>query len=132
MEKLLKYICYALVILFVLSAVAFGLNKSGVVVLWDDENVENMSNKNVLLLYYGPNCGFSINFLPVWDKLCQKLDLIGVGHKKINCDEMSGVCNRDGINGVPTIRLLTEGGKVIHYEGPRKIDDIINFVKNSN
>lgn len=86
-----------------------------------------VDNNKILLLYYLPTCGHCKEFMPVWNNIKSGLPITT---KEINCSENNELCNRDNIEGVPTIRLVTSN-KVIEYDGNRDYENIVNFVKNN-
>ena len=101
----------------------------------------NMNNTNIkggknkkhkCNLYYAPWCGHCQRFEPVWDKVSQKPNLKkDIKFVKINGDENSKKLIKDGVEGFPTIRLITDNNEVIEYQGDRTEKDFERFLKNN-
>jgi len=86
----------------------------------------NSKDKNILLLYFVPWCGYCRKLTPIWKKIQKKLKG-RVTCISINCEKSPDLCKRDGVTGYPTIRLVTKDGKVIDYDGDRSESDLSNF-----
>lgn len=96
-----------------------------------NSNIKKEKLKAEIVLYYATWCGFSRMFLPEWEKFEQyaKINMPDIKVTKILCEnENESVCQQKGIHGYPTIILYT-GNKQKHYNGERKIDQIIKFIK---
>ena len=88
--------------------------------------------KKILILYYTNWCGYCKRFKPEWAKIMEyyKSASDPVECVSIDCEKNDKVCERDGVKGFPTIRLIDgNNGNVINYEGKRSMMDVINFVK---
>lgn len=81
------------------------------------------SNK-VLMLFYAEWCGYSRQFLPVWDEIVESSN---IQTQKIDVDENSKLANQFKISTLPTLYLV-EGNIVTKYEGPRTKNDILKFI----
>lgn len=57
--------------------------------------------------FYAPWCGHCKNLAPTWDRLAQRVDGTNVKIGKVDCDENSALCGRFGIQGYPTLLLLS-------------------------
>lgn len=87
------------------------------------------NDEKILVLYHVDWCKWCQKFKPIWNKLKSELNVKMVD---INCEKNKFVCDRDDVNGFPTIRLVTnQGAKVIDYDGPREKEPIKDFVKNN-
>lgn len=88
-----------------------------------------------LQLFYRMSCGHTQAFLPVWYEVVAALPLKSgaVRYEEINCEDASGACSAAGIDGVPTMRLVTynpdgsEAG-VEEYPGARTFVDIKDWL----
>jgi hypothetical protein len=102
------------------------------------KNIEphtNVNNKDRLCLYYADWCGYSRQFLPVWEKLKTAIVSSNLKDKVVvaefECDKDKEMCqkNKEIIPGYPTVVLHKSDGKNIPYEGQREVEAIINFMK---
>ena len=62
-----------------------------------------------------------------WNKLTEKSPH-GLKIVKVNCDEKPHLAERHSVKGFPTI-VLFKDGKKIHFEGPRKLENFLEFIK---
>lgn len=105
----------------------------------NNNSVNNTSNidtstNNKLVLYYATWCGYSMQFMPIWENIKQALEtsntsVICEQHK---CDNNSQICSSENIEGFPTLMLIKSNGSKIIYNGPRSVDAVVSFVKNAN
>lgn len=93
------------------------------------ENIENnkTQNKSTLALYYTNWCGYSRQFIPIWDEFISIAPQT-INYEKYNCEENPSVCNKYNIKGYPTL-YLHKGDINIQYNGNRTINDLLDFVK---
>ena len=83
-------------------------------------------------LYYAPWCGHCQRFEPVWEKVSNKPNLKNkIKFIKINGDTNQKKLIKDGVEGFPTIRLITDNNEVIEYQGNREEKDFESFLKNN-
>lgn len=92
--------------------------------LWFSSRKENM---NTIVLYHTPWCGYCKRFKPTWQKLKDKHKNM-VKFVDINCEKHKDVCKTHEISSYPTIRLITNDGKVVEYDGDRSEDDLLKFI----
>lgn len=85
---------------------------------------------NKFILYYSPNCGHCVHFLPTWKKL-HTVDSLNnvVALETVNCMENQGKCQDHGIQAFPTMLMKKPDGSVVEYEGPRTVDALVNFIQ---
>jgi thiol-disulfide isomerase/thioredoxin len=87
------------------------------------------SNKAIDLYFFKADwCGHCKNFMPVWNDLIKDEKLTD----KINFIQFDSEKNQDEIKewkieGFPTI-ILKQGDKAIEYNGPRKLNNIKEFI----
>jgi hypothetical protein len=119
------------------------VKKNEILVQKPYENIEkkiekvdpDTNNKDRLCLYYADWCGYSRQFLPVWEKL--KTAILSSNLKnevvvaEFECDKDKEMCqkNREIIPGYPTVVLHKLDGKNIPYEGQREVEAIMKFIK---
>lgn len=96
------------------------------------ENLENFedSAKPNMVLFYAPWCPHCKSMMGDWKRLRNrvgpKMEVIDV-----NCDEQPEMAEKYNVNGFPTI-ILFKNGKKIHFEGPRKLQNFLQFVKEND
>jgi len=85
-----------------------------------------IDNDNKLVLYYASWCGWSQQFLPIWEDFKKK-------HPEINTDTIECTNNNKctTIKGYPTIIYYKNNAPLL-YTGNRTIDDLYQFVINQN
>jgi len=77
-----------------------------------------------LVKFYAPWCGHCKKMAPTWDELAAKAS--GFKVAKVDCTTEKGACERFGVRGFPTIKLLKDG-KVYDYKGARSIEEFTKF-----
>ena len=94
---------------------------------------EQFDNSNSIKIHnFNTNwCGYSKQFQPEWDKFSQnKID--GVIMIDAKCDDPKSIhakkANEFRVNGFPTV-VAEKNGKTSHYNGPRKEEALIKWVK---
>ena len=90
---------------------------------FDDGTTDSM------VLFYAPWCGHCKNMMGDWEQLQQKAPS-NIKIVKVNCDEQPELATRHGVQGFPTI-VLFKGGKKIYFEGPRNLDNFLQFIKSN-
>lgn len=100
-------------------------------------DLNNLARKTYdadVILYYASWCGYSKLFLPEWEKFEEyaKSSLPNIRVEKIRCEGgHERTCFEKGIEGYPTIVLYPANSTEITYEGERKVDDIVKFIKDN-
>jgi protein disulfide-isomerase-like protein len=92
------------------------------------EDFENME-KDSMVLFYAPWCGHCKNVMGDWKKL-QARAPSHVNVTKVNCDEKPEMAEKHDVKGFPTI-ILFKGGKKVYFEGPRKLENFLEFIKSN-
>ena len=87
--------------------------------------------KHKLNLYYTNWCGYSQDFLPIWDDLVKSVSnnenlMRSYDLQKIDCERQRESCH--SIQGFPTIMLHKSNGERIVYEGQRTTTDLLKFL----
>jgi len=77
-----------------------------------------------LVKFYAPWCGHCKKMSPTWDELAASA--AGFKVAKVDCTTEKGACERFGVRGFPTIKLLA-GGKVYDYKGARSVEEFTKF-----
>jgi len=108
-----------------LLALASAEGDSAVVVLTDatfDSTVD--ADTEWLIKFYAPWCGHCKKMAPTWDELAKGAQ--GFKVAKVDCTVDKASCERFGVRGFPTIKLL-KGGKVYDYKGARSVEEFTKF-----
>jgi protein disulfide-isomerase-like protein len=86
-----------------------------------------LGKEDAMVLFYAPWCGHCKSMMGDWEKLEKKAPN-GLKIVKVNCDEKPEIASSQGVQGFPTIALF-KGGKKIYFEGPRNLDNFLEFIK---
>lgn len=95
-----------------------------------NQSVEN-DGKNKLILYYTTWCGYSRNFMPIWNQIGEVVNNtpeLNVKCEQHDCDKERNICNVANVNGFPTMIFVKSNGVQIPYEGARSLNAILEFV----
>jgi len=100
-----------------------------VLVLTEDNFEEAVSSHDLLLVeFYAPWCGHCKALAPEYAKAAGILKEDGISIAKVDATEHRGLGEKYGIQGFPTLKLM-KGDKVSDYNGGRKAQDIVDFMK---
>ena len=99
-----------------------------------ESNLKAAEGEVVLVLFFAPWCGHCKAFKPEWEKAEQKLNNTTVGNNKVrleqvDCDENPDIAKEYGVEGYPTVKLLTDNGEVKEYNNERTADGIEEFLR---
>lgn len=103
----------------------------------DDEKIDIVNTQDnsvpILGVYYTEWCGYSQQFLrALKEEIIPALQQNNLDKafqiKLVDCDKHKEECAKNNIPGFPTL-LLHKNNSVIPYEGNRKADDLIRFLK---
>ncbi|KAL4967908.1 putative disulfide isomerase [Aspergillus stella-maris] len=138
MLHLSSALCLAASLLAALPVNADGLYTKKSPVLQVNQKSYNQlianSNYTSIVEFYAPWCGHCQNLKPAYEKAAKSLDgLAKVA--AVNCDEDENkpFCGQMGIQGFPTLKIVTPGKKpgkprVEDYQGPRSTKGIVDSV----
>lgn len=102
-----------------------------------DSEISLEKDEVVLALFYADWCPHCVRFKPEWDSMTQSLNNSKTGHGKrvrmmnVDCEKNKALANKYGIDGYPTIKVITmDGGKesVEDYSGERSESAIKQFI----
>lgn len=81
----------------------------------------------MLILGYADWCGHCKQFKPTWDEFKNKYQKV-IDIREVNADKQQNVMKQLEIKGFPTVLLLKDGQRH-EYSGPRTVDGLEKFVK---
>jgi len=86
-------------------------------------------------------CSHCRKFAPMWDEIATKIqgsnfqDADGrqrsVKPIKVNCVDFGDLCNKQGIDAFPTIRLYRRDRNFTRFDGKRSLDGIVSWVRDT-
>jgi protein disulfide-isomerase-like protein len=96
----------------------------------EDETAEDFENmgKPTMVLFYAPWCPHCKSMMGDWAKLKTKAPK-HIKIAKVNCDEKPHLASKHQVKGFPTIILFKDGQKHT-FEGPRNLENFLNFLQN--
>lgn len=121
------------VVLSATLASAFYSKSSGITDLNKDNfrQLVKKGNRNLpwFVEFYAPWCGHCKNLKPEYIKLASKLKgIANIG--AVDCDNKNNqpLAQQYGIQGFPTLKLITPSGKIVDYNGARTAGAMASFV----
>ncbi|XP_078050190.1 thioredoxin domain-containing protein pretaporter [Augochlora pura] len=84
--------------------------------------------------FFAPWCGHCKRLAPIWEDLGKKFfGNENVNIAKVDCtlDASKDLCNKQDVDGFPSLYLYRDGQKVSEYNGARNLDDLYDFVINN-
>jgi thioredoxin-like negative regulator of GroEL len=92
------------------------------------EDFENMKQDS-MVLFYTPWCPHCKTVMGDWAKL-KKSAPNGVNIAKVDCEKKPELAEKHDVKGFPTI-ILFKGGKKVYFEGPRNLENFLEFIKSN-
>ena len=102
------------------------------------------SGEVIVVLFYAPWCGHCKTFKPEFEKAMSELDGVKatkskiegktVRFAKIDCDqeENKPLAEKYNIKGYPTVKILSDNGAAIEYDGDRSADGMRQYLTVDN
>lgn len=94
-----------------------------------------------LINFFAGWCSHCRKFAPMWDEIATQIqggnfqDVDGrqraVKPIKVNCVDFGDLCNKQGIDAFPTIRLYRRDQNFTRYNGKRSLDGIVSWVRDT-
>lgn len=92
-------------------------------------NFDSVVNPEPLILveFFAPWCGHCKALAPHYEEAATTLKEKGIKIAKVNCVDEADLCQANGIQGYPTLKVY-RNGEPSDYPGPRKADGIISYM----
>ncbi len=105
------------------------IEEGDVAVLNRDTFAHFVFPKNVILVeFYAPWCGHCKTLKPEYAKAAKKLKEHGISLAMVDATKESELAKEYMVQGFPTLILFRKGVKQEDYKGPRKADDIVEYM----
>jgi len=93
------------------------------------DNFDAVVNPESLILveFFAPWCGHCKALAPHYEEAATALKSKNVKIAKVDCVDQADLCQANGIQGYPTLRVYRHGDYT-DYTGPRKADGIISYM----
>ncbi|CCX30471.1 protein disulfide-isomerase [Pyronema domesticum] len=98
------------------------------------DTFESFLNENPLVLaeFYAPWCGHCKALAPEYEDAATKLKEKSIPLAKVDCTVETDLCEKQGVQGYPTIKVFRGPDNSSPYQGQRKSDAIVSYmIKNS-
>uniref|UniRef100_A0A224YV69 DnaJ homolog subfamily C member 16 n=1 Tax=Rhipicephalus zambeziensis TaxID=60191 RepID=A0A224YV69_9ACAR len=81
---------------------------------YENRVVPDSNFKPYLILFYGDLCFPCLHVEPIWQRIVQEMEPLGVGFATIHAQHESGLAHKLGVGSLPYLMGLVEG-RAIHY-----------------
>ncbi|XP_078376471.1 putative protein disulfide-isomerase A4 isoform X1 [Oculina patagonica] len=86
--------------------------------------------EHVIVMFYAPWCGHCQNAKPKFLKASEAFaEEPNKAFTAVDCTQDSDLCDKQGVNGYPTIKYYRFGAFVVEYDGDRTEQDFMAFMK---
>jgi hypothetical protein len=92
--------------------------------------LNDIKGKKVVALFYTDSCGYCKQMKPEWDKASEKASdkMVAVNCSDSGNQDVQALLKNTETSSFPRMVLMDDGNIVSDYEGPRKEEDILQFV----
>ena len=92
--------------------------------------LNDIKGKKVVVLLYTDTCGYCKQMKPAWDKASEKAPdkMVAVNCTDSENLDVQALLKKTDTSSFPRIVVMDNGKIVSDYEGPRKEDDLLQFV----
>ena len=82
-----------------------------------------------MVMFYAPWCGHCKSLKPKWAQAAKQNSNKSIVFAKIDCTTNQSTCGNYGIQGYPTIKAFSPGGKVEDYSGARETHSLLEYAQ---
>jgi len=79
--------------------------------------------------FFVPWCGHCLRLGPIWEALAAKADGGKVKIAEVDCSKNGKLCDREKVDGYPTLVLFKNGKRLQEYSGKRTVSELYAFVQ---
>jgi thiol-disulfide isomerase/thioredoxin len=118
-------------LLIVLLCASFVLSQEGFTTSANDLQNDISKKPKVLVLFFTSNCGYCKDLSPEWAKVEEQLPDTTTSVDCTNSSDpaVTAVMKKYNVTSFPRMAFFNNGTIQEDYDGPRKSDDIIQYVK---
>jgi len=104
------------------------INPEGKVVHFTSETFQPAIDQSTwFIMFHAPYCGHCRRFGPTWEEFAGKMkNKMNIG--KLDCTLYGDICNKYGITGYPTLKIIDQH-ETNDFKGIRRIEDLEKFVE---
>lgn len=111
-----------------LLALASVAAASDVIDLTPDTFDDTVNPESLMLVeFFAPWCGHCKALAPHYEEAATVLKDKGIKLAKVNCVDEADMCQKNGVQGYPTLRVY-RNGEHVNYSGPRSSEGIISYM----
>jgi len=104
-------------------------NSFGFMVPLNEKNFDSTIRSHASFVkFFVPQCGHCLRLKPLWEKLASTVDSSKVTIAELDCKQHGNLCDREKINGYPSLILYKNGQKAQEYEGKRTVQEMMAFI----
>jgi len=101
----------------------------GFMMALNDKNFDSqVRSQPSFVKFFVPQCGHCLRLKPLWEKLASTVDSSKVTIAELDCKQNGNLCDREKINGYPSLILYKNGQKAQEYEGKRTVNEMMAFI----
>ncbi|XP_035222719.1 dnaJ homolog subfamily C member 16-like [Stegodyphus dumicola] len=96
---------------------------------YENHIIPNSNFQPYLILFYGELCFACISAEPIWRKLIEELEPLGVGFAAIHAQQESALAHKIGVSSLPYVIGLVDGRAVHYKERQLSFVKIVDFCR---
>ncbi|CAG2118714.1 unnamed protein product [Medioppia subpectinata] len=96
----------------------------------NEDNFGKIIKKGITFIkYWVPWCSHCKQLKPIWHHLSTKFfGIKDVIIANVDCAQHESLCNKEQVDGYPTLMLYKDNEKVVEYDGNRQLEELYDFV----